>query len=112
MFQKYKNFVRGVAVNKVGKTGVVLTTTVFITFLIFEFAHTVGLIRNAYVGLITYLAFPLLFIVGLILIPIGWQKYKKQAGKSTRELLFRISSGRSSIFRSRTAWLGTFNMSS
>lgn len=87
MFQKYKNFVRGVAVNKVGKTGVVITTTVFITFLIFEFAHTVGLIRNAYVGLITYLAFPVLFIIGLILIPIGWQKYKKQTGKSTGELL-------------------------
>jgi hypothetical protein len=60
---------------------------VFLTFIIFEVADTLGLIGNAYLGLITYLAFPLLFIVGLILIPIGWNKYAKQRGKSTRELL-------------------------
>ncbi len=87
MLQKYRNFIRGVSVNKVGKTGVVLTTAVVISFIIFETAQTFGLIRNAYFGLITYLAFPVLFIIGLILIPIGWFKYKKQTGKSTKELL-------------------------
>ena len=87
MFQKYINFIRGVSVNRAGRVGVILTTTIFITFINFEFAQTIGLVRNAYFGLITYLAFPMLFIVGLILIPIGWQKYKKQSGKSTSELL-------------------------
>ncbi len=86
-WQIYKNFVRGVSVNRVGKIGVILTTAVVVTFVIFETAQTFGLIRNAYLGLITYLAFPVLFIVGLILIPIGWAKYKKQTGKSTHELL-------------------------
>ncbi|MBN1480367.1 NapC/NirT family cytochrome c [candidate division KSB1 bacterium] len=87
MINKYKNFIRGLSVNNIGKTGVIIVTTVFITFLIFEVAHTLGLIRNAYLGLITYLAFPLLFVVGLILIPIGWRIYQKEQGKSTRELL-------------------------
>ena len=87
MLRKYKNFIRGVSVNNIGKAGVIIVTTVFITFLIFETAHTFGFIRNAYIGLITYLAFPVLFIIGLILIPIGWTKYRKQQGKSTRELL-------------------------
>ncbi len=87
MLHKYRNFIRGVSVNNVGKIGVVLTTAVVISFIIFETAQTFGLIRNAYFGLITYLAFPVLFVIGLILIPIGWFKYKKQTGKSTRELL-------------------------
>lgn len=87
IWRKYKNFIRGVSVNRIGKAGVVLTTAVVITFIIFEAAQTVGLIRNAYLGLITYLAFPMLFIVGLILIPVGWAKLKKETGKSTRELL-------------------------
>ncbi len=87
MFQKYKNFIRGVSVNKIGRTGVILVTTVFIAFLIFEIADLLGFIANAYLGLITYLAFPALFMIGLVLIPIGWRKYQKERGKSTRELL-------------------------
>ena len=46
-----------------------------------------GIINNAYIGLITYLLFPSLFIIGLLLIPIGWYRHKKDTGKSTRELL-------------------------
>jgi hypothetical protein len=87
MWQKYKNFIRGVAVHPIGKLGVILVTAVFFTFVIFETAQTVGLIRNAYLGLITYLAFPVIFVIGLLLIPIGWAKYRRQTGKSTRELL-------------------------
>ena len=87
MLQKYKNFIRGVAINRIGKAGVVITTTVFITFILFETSQSLGMIRNAYFGLITYLLFPVLFIIGLICIPIGWHQYRKTTGKSTRELL-------------------------
>ena len=87
MWEKYKNFIRGVSVNWVGKVGVILVTATVISFFIFEAAHTAGLIRNAYFGLITYLAFPVLFVLGLVLIPIGWIKYKKSTGRSTSELL-------------------------
>ena len=87
MWNKYRYFLRGVSINWIGKLGVILTTATFISFLIFESAHTVGFIHNAYFGLITYLAFPVLFVLGLILIPIGWIKYRKSTGKSTRELL-------------------------
>ncbi len=87
MWQKYKSFIRGVSVNWTGKLGVILVTATVISFFVFEVAHTAGFIRNAYFGLITYLAFPVLFIIGLILIPLGWRKYQKQAGRSTKELL-------------------------
>ncbi|MCB0287811.1 MAG: NapC/NirT family cytochrome c [Calditrichia bacterium] len=89
MWQKYLNFIRGLSVNRVGKIGVVLTTSSVICFIIFELAQLSGVIQNAYVGLITYMVFPVIFIIGLILIPFGWQMYRKQTGKTTRELLNR-----------------------
>ncbi len=87
MVIKFRRFIRGLMFNGYGKAGVILVTSAFITFVFLEFFSLVGLYTNAYFGLITYLALPLLFLLGLLLIPIGWLKYKKSTGKSTRELL-------------------------
>lgn len=87
MLMPYFAFLRGVSVNRIGRTGVVLTTASVISFLFFEILHTMGVFINAYFGLITYLAFPLVFAVGLLLIPIGWRKYQKSTGKTAKELL-------------------------
>lgn len=87
MFDKYRNFVRGVSVNWVGRTGVVFTTTAFVCFVLFEMLRLAGVLTNAYLGLITYLLFPGLFIAGLLLLPIGWYRYRKSRGLRTRELL-------------------------
>jgi hypothetical protein len=66
---------------------VVLTTSSFISFIFFEVLRMAGVLTNAYAGLITYLLFPALFVIGLILIPIGWHTYRKQKKMSTHELL-------------------------
>lgn len=87
MVDKYIHFLRGVSVNWIGRLGVILTTSAFITFLVLELARLIGIFTNQYMGLITYLAFPTLFIIGLVLIPLGWLKYCRQNGKTTRELL-------------------------
>jgi len=87
MFQKYINFIRGVSVNWVGRIGVILTTSSFISFIIIEFGRLTGLIVNSYIGLITFLVFPALFVFGLILIPISWYIFRKSKGKTTHELL-------------------------
>ena len=87
MFQKYEHFLRGLSVNWQGKLGVILTTSAFVTFIIMQFAIFMEILTNAYIGLIVYLLFPTLFIVGLILIPIGWFRYRKSTGKTTSELL-------------------------
>jgi hypothetical protein len=87
MFDKYINFIRGVSVNRTGKVGVVLTTSSFLTFIILEIPRLLGLLTNAYMGLVTYLLLPVLFVVGLLLIPYSWQQYKAQRGKETKELL-------------------------
>jgi len=87
MFDRYLNFIRKVSVNRLGKLGVILTTSSFVTFLILELASLTGLQSNAYVGLITYLFFPAVFVLGLILIPIGWYRRRKQTGLTSAELL-------------------------
>jgi len=87
MFDKFRHFVIGVSVNLTGKLGVMLTTSVFIIFIFLEILRMAGALTNTYIGLITYLVFPSLFVIGLVLILIGWMKYRKRTGKTTSELL-------------------------
>lgn len=87
MLARYTAFIRGVSVNRWGRTGVVLTTSAFFTFIVLELFRLSGLMTNAYMGLISYLLFPSLFVIGLILIPVGWWKAKKDSGKTGRELI-------------------------
>ncbi|OGL44748.1 MAG: hypothetical protein A2161_14305 [Candidatus Schekmanbacteria bacterium RBG_13_48_7] len=87
MLQKYINFIKGISVNWFGRIGVILTTSSFISFILIQLGWITGILNNAYIGLITYLMFPSLFILGLILIPAGWFLYRRTTGKTTNELL-------------------------
>ncbi len=87
MFARYINFVRGLATNWWGRIGVILTTSSFVCMVVMELARLVGLITSSYAGLVSYMLFPALFVLGLMLIPVGWRKLKKQTGKSNRELM-------------------------
>ncbi len=83
----FRNFVQGLATDRVGTAGIVLTTTAFVLFVFMELLRLVGAVTNAYVGLVTYMALPGLFVLGLILIPVAWARYRRRSGRSTRELL-------------------------
>ena len=87
MKKKYLNFIRGVSINKTGKAGMVLATSSFALMIFLELLRVTGVLTSALVGLFTYLLLPTLFVVGLVLIPIGWMKYKKTTGKTTKELI-------------------------
>jgi len=87
MVQRFTNFVRGLATNWIGSLGVALTTTAFVLFIIVEMLRLLGIVTSSYVGLITYMALPLLFVIGLLLIPLAWARYRKETGKTTRQLL-------------------------
>lgn len=87
MFTRYVRFIQAISVNRLGQLGVAFTTSSFITFLFLEMARFSGVLSNAYIGLITYLLLPALFLFGLLLIPLGWHQQKKETGKTTRELL-------------------------
>ncbi len=94
MLRKYQRFIRALSLTPLGKTGVVLTTSSFITIVVMELARLLGIVTNAYIGLLTYLVLPVLFVMGLIIIPIAWQRYIRARGKSAREILNeRIPSG-------------------
>ena len=87
MVDKYLNFLYGLSCNRIGKVGIALTTGAFLTFIAIEIPRWLGILTNTYIGLLTYLILPTLFVLGLLLIPIAWSRYRRESGKTTRELL-------------------------
>ncbi|MFA7330453.1 MAG: NapC/NirT family cytochrome c [Candidatus Delongbacteria bacterium] len=87
MKQLWLAFLRGLAINRLSRVGVVITTSAFVSFLMFEIAMLVGVVRNAYVGLFTYLGIPALFMAGLLLIPLSWWLESRRRGQSIRAIL-------------------------
>ncbi|MBW2458101.1 MAG: NapC/NirT family cytochrome c [Deltaproteobacteria bacterium] len=77
----------GLSTHWVGSTGVVLTTSAFVVFVLAELLRLIGAVTNSYVGLITYLLLPALFVFGLLLIPIGWWIYRRKTGRTTKQLM-------------------------
>jgi len=89
MFRRYLKFVRALSIDMFGRAGVVLVTSSAVMFLLFLFANLTGIVTNAYVGLISYMALPALFILGLVLIPLGWFRTRRETGLTLRELVAR-----------------------
>jgi len=87
MLPRYLDFVRAVSLGRLGRVGVVLTTTAFATFAVMQLAMLGGLVTNAYVGLIVYLLFPFLFVLGLAIIPIAWYRQRRRTALGVRALL-------------------------
>ncbi len=85
--KRFQLFIRGISTNWTGTVGVALTTSAFLMFVFFELLQLAGILTNSYVGLISYMALPALFILGLILVPIGWWQFRRATGRSTSELL-------------------------
>ncbi|MFH1852381.1 MAG: NapC/NirT family cytochrome c [Candidatus Neomarinimicrobiota bacterium] len=109
-FLKYINIVRRLSRHWTGKVGVILILSSTVSFFFFQILQFIGLFANAYAGLIAYLLFPALFILGLILVPIGWWQFRKTTGKTTRELFaesFDPDDLKARITGSRALWIVT-----
>ncbi len=107
---KYINIVRRLSRYWTGKLGIILVLSSLVSFLFFQILQFIGLFGNAYAGLIAYLVFPALFILGMILVPIGWWQYRKKTGKTTRELFsesFDPEDLKAQITGSRALWIVT-----
>ncbi|HQP42943.1 MAG TPA: NapC/NirT family cytochrome c, partial [Thermoanaerobaculales bacterium] len=87
MLRSYVDFVRAVSIDRLGRLGVVLTTSSFASFVVLQLAMLAGIVTNAYVGLIVYMLFPVLFVVGLLIIPVAWYRQRRRTGLSTRQLV-------------------------
>ncbi len=85
--KRFQLFIRGIMTNWTGTVGVALTTSAFLLFVFFELLQIAGILTNSYVGLISYMALPALFLLGLILVPLGWWQFRRATGRSTSELL-------------------------
>lgn len=85
--QIWTAFLRGLTINRLSRTGVVLTTSAVVSFILFEVASMAGMVQNAYLGMLTYLGLPGLFVGGLMLIPFSWWWESRKSGKSIRTLL-------------------------
>ena len=57
--------------NPISRIGVSLTTASALLFLFLLLADAVGYLQNPYTGLVVFVLVPALFVVGLLLIPIG-----------------------------------------
>src|ERR1700704_4716484 len=64
--------------------GMVLTTISASLFLVVFLADLFGLHTNPYIGIVFFLVLPALFVIGLLLIPIGaWiERRRRAAGKA------------------------------
>jgi len=87
MLRRYLSFVRALSIDRLGKAGVVLVTSSAIMFLLFLLGNLTGAITNAYVGLLSFMVLPALFILGLLLIPIGWYRTRSKTGLGLKELV-------------------------
>lgn len=89
MLRSYLDFIQAVSIDRLGRIGVVLTTSSFVSFVVLQLAMLSGIVTNAYVGLIVYMVFPVLFALGLAVIPVAWYRQRRRTGLSARELVER-----------------------
>ena len=60
--------------------GMVLTTVSAVSFLVVFFADLFGLHPNPYIGIVFFLVLPGLFLIGMLLIPLGaWVERRRRA---------------------------------
>ena len=79
-FGRYLMFIQLLFMNWIGKIGVILASTAFISFFILEGLSLIGVFRSTYTGIVTYFLIPIIFVIGLALLPFAWRKQKKQTG--------------------------------
>ena len=66
--------------NPISLIGVAVTTAMAVLFFALFALELAGLIRNPYIGLLLFVAVPAVFVVGLLLIPIGiWRRRRQVA---------------------------------
>lgn len=57
--------------NRISQAGIILTTASALTLILFYLSESRGAHENPYIGIIGFLILPALFILGLLIIPVG-----------------------------------------
>jgi hypothetical protein len=100
-------FVHAITRNSVSLLGAALTTTAAILFVSFFVGESLGLHGGPYLGILTFVVFPAIFVFGLILIPLGiaWQRRRFQRAEARGEALAPLPIVDLNIGRTRTLLL-------
>ena len=61
--------------------GAILTTISAVLFLVFLLLDVIGVHTSAYLGIVTFVALPAVFVVGLLLIPLGARQARRRAAR-------------------------------
>jgi hypothetical protein len=65
--------------NPLSLIGMAIATAMAMLFLGLMLLETFGYLTNPYIGIVVFVAVPVIFIAGLLLIPIGgWWSYRRQ----------------------------------
>src|ERR1051325_7185788 len=75
--------------NRISAIGVALTTASGCMFLVLVAMEFAGLIRSPYAGIVVFVMMPLLFLVGLVFIPVGLRRESASAVRGT--LMFAVA---------------------
>ena len=67
--------------NPISRIGVALTTASALLFLFLLAALTAGFLQNPYSGLVVFVLVPALFVVGLLLIPVGLRIERRRVAR-------------------------------
>lgn len=70
-------------------TGIVVASVAALTIVIFMVAELAGGFHNPYIGIFSYLVLPAIFVIGLLIIPVGmWRRRKRlvQEGQTPEEM--------------------------
>ena len=66
--------------NPISLIGAAITTSMAVVFLVLFALEMAGQLKNPYIGLLVYVAVPVVFVLGLLLIPIGaWRQRRRVA---------------------------------
>jgi len=73
--------------NPVSFTGMAIATTMAVLFIVLLLLEAAGAITNPYIGLVMWVAVPVVFIIGLLLIPIGawWTARRRRLHPDARD---------------------------
>jgi hypothetical protein len=70
---------RAFTAHPVAALGAALTTLSAVLFILLFIVESLGLLENPYLGLLTFILLPALFMVGLLLIPVGIRLARRRA---------------------------------
>ncbi len=83
----FTRFIAHITRNPLGMAGAILTTVSAILFVSLFAVELVGFHPGPYIGILSFIVFPALFLFGLVLIPLGlWRERRRRAGVAEEEL--------------------------